>query len=90
MQKMNKDRLIAAPAGRIISLPEAWLQRLRCESQACRNRIMKGTDMNIKSQQPDRIESYGIALGALIHAAWRALVWFFVPSDFDRHHLRGR
>ena len=51
---------------------------------------MKGTDMNIKSEQPDRIESYGIALGALIHAAWRGLVWFFVPSDFDRHHLRGR
>ena len=50
--------------------------------------------MNIKSQQPDRIESYGIALGALIHAAWRGLVWFFVPRDvprdFDRHHLRGR
>ena len=58
--------------------------------EACRNRIMKGTDMNIKSAKPDRIESYGKALGAVIYAAWRALVWFFVPRDFDRHHLRGR
>jgi hypothetical protein len=51
---------------------------------------MKGTDMDIKPAQGSRIAEYGIALGTVIYAVWRGLVWFVVPGDFDRHHLRGR
>ena len=51
---------------------------------------MKGIDMNIKQARPSRIESYGTALGTLVYAAWRGLVWLLVPADFDRRHLRGR
>jgi hypothetical protein len=58
--------------------------------EACRKRIMKGTDMNIKLVESGRVARCGIALGALLFAIWRGLVWFVVPGDFDRHHLRGR
>jgi hypothetical protein len=51
---------------------------------------MKGTDMNIKIIESGWVVRYGTALGTVLSAAWRGLVWFFVPGDFDRHHLRGR
>jgi hypothetical protein len=34
---------------------------------------MKGVDMGIKLAQQNRTAEYGIALGLLIHAAWRGL-----------------
>ena len=51
---------------------------------------MKGADMNIKIIESGRVARYGTALGAALFATWRGLVWFFVPEDFDRRHLRGR
>ena len=51
---------------------------------------MKGTNMNIKLIESGRPARYGMALGALLYAAWRGLVWLLVPGDFDRRHLRGR
>ena len=51
---------------------------------------MKGTNMNIKLIESGRPARYGIALGALLYAAWRRLVWLLVPGDFDRHHLRAK
>jgi len=51
---------------------------------------MKGADMNIKIIESGRAARYGIALGTLLYAAWRGLVWLVVPGDFDRHRLRGR
>jgi hypothetical protein len=34
---------------------------------------MKGVDMGIKLEHQNRTAEYGIALGILIHAAWRGL-----------------
>ena len=51
---------------------------------------MKETTMNIKIIESGRPARYGIALGTLLYAAWRGLVWLLVPGDFDRRHLRGR
>jgi hypothetical protein len=46
--------------------------------------------MDIKFASEGRVAQYGIALGVLLYAVWRGLVWFFVPEDFDPRHLRGR
>ena len=46
--------------------------------------------MDIKLIESGRVAPYGIALGALLHSAWRGLLWLMVPGDFDRHHLRNR
>ena len=51
---------------------------------------MKGRNMDIKFAREGRVAQYGIALGVLLYAVWRGLVWFFVPKDFDPRHLRGR
>ena len=52
---------------------------------------MKGIEMNLKKiSGSSRGAGYGIALGALLHAAWRGVVAFLVPGDFDRRLLRGR
>ena len=45
--------------------------------------------MNIKLAQHSRVARYGVALGVLLWAVWRGLVWFFVPTDFDPRRLRG-
>ena len=39
--------------------------------------------MDIKPTQGSRI-------AGLLYTAWRGVVWFLVPEDFDRHLLRGR
>ena len=46
--------------------------------------------MNIKSAEQDRVARYGIALGVLLYALWRGVVWFFAPKDFDERHALGR
>ena len=46
--------------------------------------------MDIKFAEHGRAARYGIAVGVVLHAVWRGLVWFFVPKDFDPRHLRGR
>ena len=46
--------------------------------------------MDIKPAQGSRIAEYGVAPGRLLSAAWRGVVWFLVPEDFDRRLLRGR
>jgi len=91
MQMMNKDRLIAVGFRPIISLVGSVSAAPPVRvAEACRNRIMKGTAMNIKLIESGRVARYGTALGAALHAVWSGLVWLVVPGDFDRHHLRGR
>ena len=34
--------------------------------------------MNIKFAEQNRVAQYGIALGVLLYAVWRGLVWFLV------------
>jgi hypothetical protein len=46
--------------------------------------------MDIKFAHQSRVAQYGIALGVLLYAVWRGLVWFFVPKNFDPRHLRNR
>jgi hypothetical protein len=57
---------------------------------ACGIGIMKGRTMDIKFAHQSRVARYGIALGVLLYAVWRGLVWFFVPKNFDPRHLRNR
>ncbi len=45
--------------------------------------------MNIKIAEHSRVATYGVAVGLVLHAAWRGLVWFVVPGDFDPRRLRG-
>jgi len=37
--------------------------------------------MSIKLAQQDRVAQYGIALGTLLHAAWRGLARMLAPRD---------
>ena len=45
--------------------------------------------MNSKIDQQDRVARYGIALGLLLHAAWRGLVGILVSEDFNPRRPRG-
>src|SRR5882762_11915942 len=94
MQNMPKDRLILPFLGIIISLVNRTRTALPSQCRrACAVRIMKGRTMNIKFAEHSRVATYGAALGLVLHAAWRGLVWFVVPGDvpgdFDPRRLRG-
>jgi hypothetical protein len=45
--------------------------------------------MNFKIDEQDRVARYGIALGVLLHAAWRGLVRILVSEDFNPRRPRG-
>src|SRR6267378_8455118 len=90
MQNMLKDRLILPCPGGIISLVNHARTALQIQRrEACGKRIMKGRTMNIKLAEHSRAARCGVALGLLLYAVWRGLVWFFVPTDFDPRRLRG-
>ena len=45
--------------------------------------------MDIKFAHQSRVARYGIALGVLLYAVWRGLVWFFVLVHLALRHPRG-
>jgi len=45
--------------------------------------------MCIKLAQRKRVAEYGIALGILLHAAWRGLARLLAPGDPGSRRLRG-
>src|SRR5256885_473199 len=90
MQHMIKDRLIRRGQGRIISLVNrARSAALPQAREACGKRIMKGMAMNLKFAEHSKVARWGVALGVLLYAVWRGLVWFFIPGQIDPRRLRG-